>query len=468
MSRINVPRFRSRRAGIIDSGILQTTTVPDPFNDAVFLMHLDYDVGIGETVSIAVDSIGGNNGTINSAFWTDDGHRNGSLSFVGDSVVNSYITLNNDITLDPNASSISLWFNTDSFGKIFTSNSSTAYSYLYPKDSTTIAANFNFNNFDMDFTVPLMSTGIWYHLVMTRDNGTLRLYLNGVESTTGPLSNGDPHIVNTIGTYGANPIPSLRYYGKLDEIATWDRTLTPTEITTIYNQGVPFSPYTISGLKLWLDARVGVFSDAGTTLAVNSDPAYQWNDQSENGNHLVQSIVGNMPIFKTGMLNGKPVISSDGVDDSMVTTFGSLLSQPNTIFIVFSITAGSFQKQFFDSADPSFINRHGMYGESSNKFALISGGTASELNGIITVPTLFSVYSIIFNNASSELFTNGVSGGTGNPGSDAMGGIRVFSNSTPAGWAAMDVAEILVYNSLLSNSQRMSVEAYLNTKYAIY
>lgn len=39
-----------------------------------------------------------------------------------------------------------------------------------------------------DFTVPTMNTTDWYHLAVIRYNGTVRVYLNGVQSTTGPTA----------------------------------------------------------------------------------------------------------------------------------------------------------------------------------------------------------------------------------------------------------------------------------------
>lgn len=73
----------------------------------------------------------------------------------------------------------------------------------------------------------------------------------------------------------------------------------------------------------------GVYSDAGTTLAVNSDPVRQWNDQSGNGYHLSQATLGLRPTLNTtGGPSSLPTLVFDGSDDFMLTA-GSLATFPS-------------------------------------------------------------------------------------------------------------------------------------------
>ena len=232
--------------------------------------------------------------------------------------------------------------------------------------------------------------------------------------------------------------------------------VTPTE----------FDANSIVGLEIWLKGNTSVFSDAGTTLAVNSDPAYQWNDQSENGNHLVQSTLGNRPIFKTSILNGKPVIRFDATDDYMDRTYSSALSQPSTIFVVVNITTDN-QGSIFDGVGCASRNIFGpntvFFGETS-----IYAGNVNSPGYAQTFPSGFIVFSLVFNNASSEIFKNGISQIIGDVGSEAADSIRVGANCVPNTFSGSDIAEIIVYNSLLTANERLQVETYLNAKYAIY
>ncbi|WP_408098108.1 LamG domain-containing protein [Peredibacter sp. HCB2-198] len=83
------------------------------------------------------------------------------------------------------------------------------------------------------------NTGEWTHVTVTGDASTFSLYVNGV------LVNSTPH---TGPTYGANAsdfnmgsdvwtIGSGRYVGLMDEVAVWNRALTPNEIKNLYRRG---------------------------------------------------------------------------------------------------------------------------------------------------------------------------------------------------------------------------------------
>ena len=92
--------------------------------------------------------------------------------------------------------------------------------------------------------------GVWYNLTLTFDGSLaqadrLKLYLNGVSlsnvntgtpSTTllPNLSSPANFMIGRTGSYSGNTI-----YGNVDEVALWNTTLTPTNVTEIYNSGEP-------------------------------------------------------------------------------------------------------------------------------------------------------------------------------------------------------------------------------------
>jgi hypothetical protein len=67
----------------------------------------------------------------------------------------------------------------------------------------------------------------WTHLAATWDGTTARIYADGVQvasrAVTGALTGGTG--VVAIGAYGVN-----RFHGSIDEVAIYDRALTPAEI----------------------------------------------------------------------------------------------------------------------------------------------------------------------------------------------------------------------------------------------
>jgi len=87
--------------------------------------------------------------------------------------------------------------------------------------------------------------GQWAHLVATHENGVGgKLYVNGVLRTT--VANVNPIVYDSVETPsigcafvagGAQPTWFMKNGSKLDAIGVWNRVLTTTEITELYNSG---------------------------------------------------------------------------------------------------------------------------------------------------------------------------------------------------------------------------------------
>ncbi len=134
----------------------------------------------------------------------------------------------------------------------------------------------------------------------------------------------------------------------------------------------------------WYVANQGVYSDAGSTPAVAGSPVYQWNDQSGNGNHLVQAVAANRPVYNpyqavqgpagppafTPFGNassyytpaGRPAVLFDGVNSFL--NIPASLALPSTGCTVVMCTRGAY------FAPVSF----GTDGQSTINYGWVSGG----------------------------------------------------------------------------------------------
>lgn len=214
-----------------------------------------------------------------------------------------------------------------------------------------------------------------------------------------------------------------------------------------------FDPSTISGLKAWYKADALVLND--------NDPVASWTDSSGSGNHATEAT--NKPLYKTGIVNSLPVVRFDGIDDRLRSGF--VLADPHTVF-----TVGVWRNAYSASDRVMLDGVNGwdgaFYRQSSTTVHLYVGAVDAGLI-VTTTPQSWHYYTAIFNGASSSLRVDGGTPGTGNPGTASPGGIHMARQGGGTEYSAVDVAEILIYNSALGATDRSNVESYLAAKYAL-
>lgn len=76
----------------------------------------------------------------------------------------------------------------------------------------------------------------WYHVVGTYDGTNMRLYLNGSQVDTTSIS-GNITAYSTPVYLGVNGALGEAFKGAIDEVGIWNRTLTASEVTQLYNAG---------------------------------------------------------------------------------------------------------------------------------------------------------------------------------------------------------------------------------------
>ena len=234
----------------------------------------------------------GNNGTVNGATLTDDrfGNANSAYSFDG---TNDYIEIGNSYQIDAmNDFTISTWYLTNTISPQFqflvskdfmgdppTGDWDLYFNYNKVKFSITLNTN---NYFGLsNASIPI---NIWNNLVITRNSssGIIKTYINGILDNTfsgyiGLYSNTQKM------NFGRQGSSNQHFFnGKLDEIGIWNRALTPTEITKLYNQEqynylwstgettATINPTPTANTSYWCDVTVnGVTCRKEITVTVN-------------------------------------------------------------------------------------------------------------------------------------------------------------------------------------------------------
>lgn len=208
----------------------------------------------------ANDSLGVYNGTAQGGLTYSSGKSGNAFTFNG---TNSYVSLPNNFKLSDsgsNAFSISVWcYMTDTTGLAhglftnFMQNASNGWGWmLWYYQSKVYFTRRDGTSTSYDIVTPTtISLNTWHNIVATRKNGATKLYIDGtlIASDTSTVS-----IVYTTTHYpliGARQSYTTPYYDwflegttKVDEVNIWNKELTSTEVTELYNSGTgKFYPF---------------------------------------------------------------------------------------------------------------------------------------------------------------------------------------------------------------------------------
>ena len=239
-----------------------------------------------------------------------------------------------------------------------------------------------------------------------------------------------------------------------------------------------FQPTDILGCILWLDA-----SDK-STMTLSGSNVTQWNDKSGNGNTCSNSTASNSPVFNQSIKkNGLTVLSFTGPGVLNTTTSQWLdntgMTFPNVSNTIFAVvyndnsTTKSFTgNNYIISGRIDALLSYSSY--TSNRFATFIGNGTSwnsagtntpsrDMNGVwsLTAMTLNSnVLTPYFNGTAQDTKAGTMGSTTGFIIGEAMSGYRGQC------WNGY-IAEILMYNTPLTNDQRQQVEGYLSWKWGV-
>jgi hypothetical protein len=231
-----------------------------------------------------VDKSGnGNTGTLQniatSSFYTS-GKIGQAFNFDG---VDDSVKLTSD-PIGTGAVTISAWINPESFGGASRGAIIWGNSTRFRITSIGFLIEFTSNGFTttaQSASGSLRQLSKWYHVVVTRDSSNqATFYINGVISGTANQASGIP-TGSSVGNIGESVSSANRFDGKIDDVRVYNRVLTTSEITRLYNEGnnkVNVTPK--DNLKSGL---VGWWTMDGEHITWTSSSAATIRDNSGNG-----------------------------------------------------------------------------------------------------------------------------------------------------------------------------------------
>ena len=255
--------------------------------------------------SNANDSFGSNNGTAVGGLTYGTGKIGNAFTFNG---INSSVNLGDNLDIRTSSWSYNVWFNCSSYGSgtyIFSKGRATAESWRFGLSLTStgklnpvvISANPTMIN---PISTQTISTNQWYMATMVIDRSlvsgqyqfVVRLYINGVlETLIGAnslpsnftLTDFDNIANFRIGSFNdsSNNGNVYNFNGSIDAFNIWNRVLTQSEITELYNSGNGAQYITDSFYKPTADDALNTYNgtaQGGLTYGVGKvGTAFQFN-----------------------------------------------------------------------------------------------------------------------------------------------------------------------------------------------
>jgi hypothetical protein len=220
-----------------------------------------------------------------------------------------------------------------------------------------------------------------------------------------------------------------------------------------------FTPRQIPDLAAWWDAA----DSASITVQTG---VQQWADKSGNGRNLVQNTTNNQPLHGSVTLNGKPVVTFDGTNDSMGCSF--TLNQPFACFFVYRYEASPATAKVVLTMRFAGGSRCGEFQSSSSSAMSLFSGASLFLSNVGAAMTAFNVWDYEQNSTSSaiRLRKTGATS-SGNAGANNGNGFSLAADggASQSSFANVSVAEVCVYSRALAVSEADAVRKYLGTKW---
>jgi hypothetical protein len=202
------------------------------------------------------------------------------------------------------------------------------------------------------------------------------------------------------------------------------------------------SPADVPGCQLWYSAD--------SLALANNDPIGSITDKSSHANNGSSSGAAR-PTFKTGIVNGLPVMRFAG---AQYLAFTDIVKAHATWFVLWNRTIATNNDFVLGNVDNYYYLQY-------DTAWYVAGGA----NITVAHPaTTFYLKCAKYDGANYGRYTNGVAEAP----QVGSGGIDIAALGTINYVMYGDVAEFIIYDSALSDVDRQKVEAYLNNKYALW
>ena len=319
-----------------------------------------------------------------------------------------------------------------------------------------------------NFTVGVPHSTTAYHIYSLFDDGGNqgRLFVDGVAQYSAALS-GSTATTYAVNVGRAGGTGNINFTGDIAEVLIYDGALSEPQRkqveTYLHSKyAVSTAPITTKTLELWLQADQGLGLDTSGRVA-------QWWDMSGNGRHAVQSSSSSRPSLTGTTPAGTPILHFDGGDFLETTDLNDpsglfkLDGSPKTLIVLgkgeglIAGNRGITSQRFYAGIDSA--SDKGWYGL----------GISNSTVGAALDTEAFHIFALLDEGGNQgRLLVDGTAVFDGGFGGTTLtdvafdigragGGMNVTFNG--------DIAEVLLFDGVLSASELQEVRSYLYAKY---
>jgi hypothetical protein len=298
----------------------------------------------------------------------------------------------------------------------------------------------------------------WQNFTYTFDNGTAKFYKNGNLLATKTLVLGESWTSFVMGAAAATNALN----GDIAEVLLYNTAISDADRKQIESYFERKYLIPKQNLQQWYK------TDASCVTKNASNYVSEWKDQSGHGCDAIQPDSTQRPLWVDNSVNGYPVLRFDGGNDNLVS--GGLPSIRETFSLLFVIRPsnsinynqtlaayGTWGKFCFhtDSTGGVYV------GTSIN--SRIEPGDGPGANTI--VPNAWQTFGYTFDNGTAKFYKNGTLLATKTLSLGESWTSFVLGSTSAVNTINGDIAEVLLYNTAISDTNRQQVEAYFKAKY---
>lgn len=287
-----------------------TSSASNTYFNPVSYYYLDEQDTTG--TGTIYDALGVNNGT-NVGATNTTGKIGTAYTFDG---VNNYINLGTGLPIT-SVKTISAWFKTSTTGvyqMVVGKDDGTAtgmeYRLYIVSSDNKLHLNFGGLSSSDAISTSVVTDGVWHYAVGISDSGNNTLYIDGVLDST--VAQSDTLTTTNSTKIGARTTGDLPFSGTIDEVGIWNKALTATEISKLYNSTAP--TFTIgaeqNGVSTTLNSPIDTYNSSSSSIIFNwtsispvvnltNTTLYLWDGTGNLLNTTFYSLSGTQPITTT-------------------------------------------------------------------------------------------------------------------------------------------------------------------------